>query len=176
MLLYFIRYSRHYLANVVRELSMCMDGANLAAYKEMLRVVKFVLDTRDYCLKLNPICENEGWDLVFYSNSNWAGNPETRISVTDFIIYLLGTPICWRSKVEKAVTLSISKAEYVARFKEICFIYFLLKGMIVDVEIPIVVRYKNVGGIFMAENSRSGVRTHYIDTRYHLFVNMSKMD
>jgi hypothetical protein len=55
MLLYLIEYSRPDLANVVRELSKCMDGANLAAYKEMLRVVKFVLDTEDYCLKLNPI-------------------------------------------------------------------------------------------------------------------------
>jgi hypothetical protein len=55
MLLYLIKYSRTDLANVVRELSKCMDGANLATYEEMLRVVKFVLDTKDYCLKLNPI-------------------------------------------------------------------------------------------------------------------------
>jgi hypothetical protein len=86
---------------VVRELSKCMDGANLAAYKEMLRVVKFVLDTKDYCLKLNPISENEEWDLVLYSDSDWAGYPETRISVTGFIIYLLGAPFCWRSKDRK---------------------------------------------------------------------------
>jgi hypothetical protein len=64
----------------------------------MLRVVKLVFDTKDYCLKLNPIFENEEWDLVSYSDIDWAGNPETRISVTGFIIYLLGVPICWRSK------------------------------------------------------------------------------
>jgi hypothetical protein len=44
---------------VFRELSKCMDGANLAAYKEVLRVVKFVLDKKDHCLKFNTICENE---------------------------------------------------------------------------------------------------------------------
>jgi hypothetical protein len=64
MFLYLIKYSRPDLTNLVRELSKCIDGANLAAYKEMLRVVKFVLDTKDCCLKLNPICENEEWDLV----------------------------------------------------------------------------------------------------------------
>jgi hypothetical protein len=63
MLLYLIKYSRPDVANVVRELSKFMDGANLAAYKELLSVVKFVLDTRDYCLKLNPIFENEEWYL-----------------------------------------------------------------------------------------------------------------
>jgi hypothetical protein len=59
VLLYLIQDSRPDLANVVRELSKCMDGANLGTYKEMLRVVKFVLDRKYYCLKLNPICENE---------------------------------------------------------------------------------------------------------------------
>ena len=52
MLLYLIKYLRPDLANVVRELSKCMDGASLAAYKEMQRVIKFVLDTRMHCLKL----------------------------------------------------------------------------------------------------------------------------
>jgi hypothetical protein len=37
----------------------------------------------------------------------------------------------------------------------------------VDVKLPIVVRCDDVGAIFMAENSSSGIRTCYIDTRYH---------
>jgi hypothetical protein len=76
MLLYLIKYSRPNLANKVRELNKCIDGANLAAYKEILTVVKFVLDTKDYCLKLNPVFENEEWDLVSCSNSDWSGDPE----------------------------------------------------------------------------------------------------
>jgi hypothetical protein len=139
----------------------------------MLRVMKFVLDTKDYCLKLNLICENEERNLVSYSNIDWYGNPETRISVTGFIIYLLGAPICWRSKGQRGVTLSSSEAEYFAMLEtvmEIRFIYFLLKGMGVDIKLPIVVRCNNVGAIFMAENSSSRVRTRHIDTRYHFFV------
>jgi hypothetical protein len=90
--------------------------------------------------------------------------------VTGFIIYLLGAPICWRSKGQKCVTLPSSKAEYVSMseaVKEICFIYFILKGIGVDVKLPIVVRCDNVGAVFMAENSNSGARTRHIDTRYH---------
>jgi hypothetical protein len=37
--LYLVKYLRPDLANVVRELSKCMDGASLAAYKEMQRVI-----------------------------------------------------------------------------------------------------------------------------------------
>jgi hypothetical protein len=36
-----------------------------------------------------------------------------------------------------------------------------------NVKLPIVVRCDNVGAIFMAENSSSGVCTRHVDTRYH---------
>jgi hypothetical protein len=85
-----------------------------AAYKEMLRVMKCVVDTKQYCLKMRSIEEGKDWDLVSYCESDWAGDAKIRISVTGFIIYLLGVPICWRSKGQKGVTLSSSEAEYVA--------------------------------------------------------------
>ena len=68
------------------------------------------------------------------------------------------------------MTLSSSEAEYIAiseAVKEIRFIYYLLDSIGIKVELPIVVRCDNVGAIFMAENSSSGVRTRHIDTRYH---------
>jgi hypothetical protein len=160
MLLLLIKYSRPDLANVVRVLSTCMDGASSVAYKEMSRVMKFVMDTKQYCLKMQPKDEGKEWDLVSYCDSDWAGDAETRISVTGYIIYLLGAPICWRSKGQKSVTLSTSEAKYVAipeAFKKIRFIYYLLDSIGIKVELPIVVRFDNVGAIFMAENSSSGV-------------------
>jgi hypothetical protein len=51
--------------------------------------------------------------------------------------------------------------------KEIRFIYYLLRSMFIEVKLPIIVRCDNVGAIFMAENSSSGVRTRHVDTRYH---------
>jgi hypothetical protein len=59
MLLYLIKHSRPYLANVVRELSKCMDGARIASYHETIRVIIFVLNTRDTCLKLKPNLDDE---------------------------------------------------------------------------------------------------------------------
>jgi hypothetical protein len=68
----------------------------------MLRVMKFVVDTKQYCLKMQPVDDGNYWDLVSYCDSNWAGDAETRISVTGFIIYLLGVPMVWTSKATKA--------------------------------------------------------------------------
>jgi hypothetical protein len=161
MLLYLIKYSRPDVNNAVRELSKCMDRATYGTYQEMLRVVKFVLDTNNYCLKIQPNFDSKNsWKLKIFSDSDWAGDPETRISVTGFIVYLQNVPICWRSKAQRGVTLSSSKAEYVAMseaIKEIRFVYFILKDIGIEVELPIVVKTDNVGALCMSQNSSTNV-------------------
>jgi hypothetical protein len=53
-LLQFVKHSCPDIANPARKLGKCMDKATEAAHKEMLHVVKFVLDTRDFGLLLSP--------------------------------------------------------------------------------------------------------------------------
>ena len=45
MLLYLVKHFRPNIANMTRELSKANNGANLAAYKELLRVIKYVVKT-----------------------------------------------------------------------------------------------------------------------------------
>ena len=52
MLLYLVKYSRPDIANPVRELSKVLDGSTDASFKEMLRVIKYVLDTKNMGLKI----------------------------------------------------------------------------------------------------------------------------
>ena len=53
-LLYLIKHSRPDISNIVRELAKCMGGASEAAMKELLRVVKFVIDNRNFGLRIEP--------------------------------------------------------------------------------------------------------------------------
>jgi hypothetical protein len=162
MLLYLTKYYQTDLCNVVRELAKCMDKATKGTYLEMLRVVKFVIDTKNFCLQIKPKFKGENWILRVFCDSDWAGDSEKRISVTGFILYLMNVPVCWRSKSQKGVTLSSTEAEYVAmseEVKEVKFIYYLLRDIGIEVKLPIIVKTDNVGATFMAQNSSSGVRT-----------------
>ena len=171
MLLYLTKYSRPDICNIVRELSKCMDLASWGSYQELLCVIKFVDDTKSFGLKVQPKIDDDlGWNLKIFCDSDWAGDPETRISVTGFVIYLLDVPVCWRSKSQKGVTLSSTEAEYVAiseAVKEVKFVYYLLCDFHIKVKLPIVVKTDNIGAIFMSENASTGVRTRHVDTRYH---------
>jgi hypothetical protein len=58
----------------MNELSKSIDGARIVACKEMLRVVKFVLDTKLYCLEIQPKDDSKECTLVSYYDSDWAGD------------------------------------------------------------------------------------------------------
>jgi len=68
MLLYLLKYSCPCLANPLRKLSKALDGASQGTFKELKRVIKFVLDTTEYGLKIQPEPEQEGklWRLTFF--------------------------------------------------------------------------------------------------------------
>ena len=171
MLLYLIKHSRPDIANSVRELTKLMDKPTPAAYKEMKRCIKFILDTSELGLKIcpTPLEEGKNWNIVTYTDSDWAGDKDTRLSISGFIIFVMGVPIAWRSKQMKGVTLSSSEAECVSlseAAKEIKFIYQIMTSMGLQVKTPITVRVDNVGAIFMSGNMSTSPRTRHVDIRY----------
>ena len=148
-----------------------MTGETEAAYKELMRVIKFVLDTKTYGLKLEPILqEDEMWTITVYTDSDWAGDKDNRVSVTGFIVFLLGVAVLWRSRQQRGVSLSSSEAEYYAlseAAKEIKFVVQILMSMGIPVQLPVIIRVDNMGAIFMSENVSATARTRHVDTRYH---------
>ena len=55
MLLYLVKHSHLNLANMSRELSKVNNGSNPATYKELLHVIKYVLDTNNLGLKIESM-------------------------------------------------------------------------------------------------------------------------
>jgi hypothetical protein len=147
------QHSRPDISNVVRELTKCLDGATPEAFREMLRVIKYVIDTSTLGFKIEPkSLDNQLlWNIVLYSDSDWAGDKDNRRSVSGFIMFLCGVPLVWRSKQQKSVALSSSEAEFVAAseaVKEIIFVLQLLESMSIQVKTPVVVCVDNMGAIF----------------------------
>ena len=169
MLLYLIKHSRPDLANAIRELTKVLDGATTAHYKAMLRVIRYVFDTERYGLLLNPNGKTPV-EVIAYSDSEYGGDRDTRISVYGYKIYLNGALISWKSKSGKSVTLSSTEAEYFAcseATKEVMFVKNILETMGIDMKVPAVVKMDNTGAIFLANNHTSGQRTKHIDIRVH---------
>jgi hypothetical protein len=52
--------------------------------------------------------------IVAYSDSDWAGCPDSRRSLSGYVIILNGGPVQWKSKVQSIVAQSSTEAEYIA--------------------------------------------------------------
>jgi hypothetical protein len=171
MLLYLIKHSRPDISNSVRELAKVMDGATKYHMKKLYRTIKYVVDTKNFGLFMKPTTgSNEQFIIKGICDSDFAGDKDTRISVTGYVVYVNGVLISWKSRGQKGVTLSSTEAEYVALSElctEIVFIKMLIESMGISVELPIHIYIDNVGAMFLANNSTTGQRTKHIDTRYH---------
>jgi hypothetical protein len=97
MLLYLVKHSRPDISNSVREFSKVADGATEVHFKELLRTVKYVIDTEHLGLLLQPEMNEDGFYLEGISESEYAGDPDTRISVYGYVLYFCGAPIAWKT-------------------------------------------------------------------------------
>ena len=75
MFLYLVKHSCSNLPNATRELSKANHDANPAAYKQLLCVIKNVLDKKNLELKIDPMeNSNKPWEILCFSNSDYTGD------------------------------------------------------------------------------------------------------
>jgi hypothetical protein len=128
--------------------------------------MKIVLNTKMNCLLLQPKYESEKRGLVLYCDSNWAGDPESRIPSIS-----LESQSVEDVRFRKELYCQVVKTSMWLRWKrsKIRFIIHLLRTIFIEVRLPIIWRCDNVGVIFIVEKSCSEASTRQIDTRYHFF-------
>jgi hypothetical protein len=73
------------------------------------RVLRYLKRTKTITIKYN----GSEKDIHGYTDSDWAGNKETRKSIGG-CIFLLGGPIHWQAKTQSVVALSTLEAEFIA--------------------------------------------------------------
>ena len=123
-MLYLTRHSRPDITNAVRELSKSMDGASKLQLRELRRVEKLVLDTKDLGFCIVPTMSDGILCLGALSDSDFANDKETKIHVYGYIVFFCGVPFAWKSKSMKSVVLSTTEG-----VKEIMFLCQLLRRL-----------------------------------------------
>ena len=96
ILFYLTKHLHLNLANTTRELSKSNNGANPATFMEYLCLIKYVMDTKNLCIKIKPTGNsNEPKDIVCFCNSNYEEDPVSRRSISRLILCMLGVSASW---------------------------------------------------------------------------------
>jgi hypothetical protein len=148
----------------------------------MERVMNFCVCYKDNGWTLKPtgiwkeIDEENEVNIIGVSDSDYSKDIETRRSVTGYIVFLNEAPVAANSKMQEAVTLSVTEAELVAAthcYQEMLYVKKVLESIKISVKMPMILRMDNKGAKDLINNWSFGGRTRHIDVRY-LFLREAK--
>lgn len=171
-LLYAAVVTRPDISNAVRCVSRYMNNPgpkHWAAVKRILRYLKgtshyqLVYDFSDSSLDLNNI-------ITGYSDSDHAGDLDSRRSTTGFVFQLGSSAISWCSRLQPTVALSSTEAEYMAlteAINEAIHLRHIFNDLQLPQSGPTVIFEDNQGALKLACNPMHHRKTKHIDVRYH---------
>jgi len=124
--------------------------------------------TKDYKLIYK---RSDHLEAVKYSDSDFAGCPNSKKSTSGYVFLLAEGAISWRSVKQSLVATSTTEAEFVSCFEAISQAIwlrsFILGLQIVDsISKSLKIYCDNSAAVFLAKNNKSGSRSRYIDIKY----------
>jgi hypothetical protein len=165
-LLYIMLGTRPDIAYAVTKLSQCAANPSQEHLDKARYILRYLAGTADYALVFDG-ASNKG--LIAYTDSDYAGDPIKRRSITGYFFKLANGIISWQSRAQKTIALSSTEAEYMALSdcsRQAVWIKNIQTELgFKDSITPICA--DNEGGIFIANNPVQERRTKHIDVKYH---------
>ena len=100
------------IAYAVGVVSRYLNKHTQEQWNAVKRIVKYLIGTENYGIKYNRAHKSN--PLTGYSDSDYAGDLQTRRSTSGYIFQVCGAPVSWTSKRQSSVSLSTTEAEYTA--------------------------------------------------------------
>ena len=111
--------------------------------------------------------------MTGFTDSDWAGDHETRRSTSGYVFNIGSGAISWSSKRQSSTALSSCEAEYIGQTqatKEAIWLRRLLAELqAAEGHAPVttIIYGDNQGAIALARNPQFHARTKHIDTQHH---------
>ena len=169
-LLYLATVSRPDIAFAVSFASRYIEkplSCHFVLVKRILRYLRGSLDLHfEYRCKQN-------FELNCYSDSDFAGDIDSRRSTSGFVVCFGRSTISWCSQKQKIVALSTTEAEYIAAceaIKQVVWYKQLLEDFGYNIKYNLFL--DNQSSIRIIKNPEFHKRTKHIDVRYHYIRDM----
>src|SRR5664279_998331 len=130
------------------------------------RILRYLVDTPNFGLWY-PV--GTSFDLVGYSDSDWAGDRVDRKSTSGACQFLGRSLVCWSSKKQNCIATSTTEAEYISAASCCAQLLWMRKslrdfGVNID-KVPLLC--DNESAIKIAHNPVLHGKTKHIEIRYH---------
>ena len=166
---YLATWTRPDLQFCTNELSKHMSNPGIKHWHAAKRVLRYLKGTSSLGLTYSRGLPNPN-RLIAYADADWATCPETRRSISAFVVLLNGAAIAWKSKKQGAVATSSSEAEFVSASKaadELVWQRRLMTDLGFPQPGPTPLYEDNRACRLLSENPVHRERSKHIDFRVH---------
>lgn len=131
------------------------------------RTLRYLKDT----VNLGLFFKNKGNINVLnvYTDSDYAGDKETRKSTTGYVCFLNDGSVSWCSRRQPIVALSSTEAEFIAAaeaLKEVIYLKNVIEEL-TEITLTVNLFVDNTSAIMLIKNGKMNTRSKHIDTRFH---------
>jgi hypothetical protein len=185
-LMYAALGTRPNIAFAVTHLSQFMQNPGRPHWEAVKRVLHYLKGTIDHQLVIG----NRGYftwaspdlqgcnGLEGFADAD-GSTQEHRCAISGYVFTIDGTAVSWSSKKQPIVTLSTTKAEYVAAThaaKEALWIRMFISEIARPLTRPVTLYCDNQSAIAVSKNDRYHSRTKHIDICYHFIRDIAQRD
>lgn len=127
--LVYLANTRPELCYAIHLLSQFMKAPREDHWHAAIRVVKFLKGCPGQGILLSS---NPDLEVSLYVDADWSNCRTSRRSLSAYVVFLGGSPVCWKTKKQKTVSLSSAEAEYRAMgsaTKEAKWVINISKGL-----------------------------------------------
>lgn len=167
-LLFIAQATRPDIAFAVNVASRFNNSHTIVEWKFVKRIMRYLKFTQNKRLSFTF---RSNYDVIAYSDSDYATNKIDRKSTTGYIVMLAGAAINWRSTKQKIITLSSTEAELVAMTAAMQdLIYF--KNLMCELKYfcKFYLKVDNTSAINIAKSNIFSDRTKHIDIRFKFIL------
>ena len=165
--LMYLTHTRPDISYAVGVVSRHMQNPTKHHFGTAKRILNYIAGTADYGVWYGS---SKNFNLIGYSDSDWAGCTEDRKSTSGHLFTLGTSAVSWSSKKQATVALSTSEAEYSAvssAATQAVWLRRILASFEQEQQQPTVIFCDNQSAIAMTENPAFHGRTKHIDIRVH---------
>ncbi|XP_070014794.1 secreted RxLR effector protein 161-like [Nicotiana sylvestris] len=165
--LLYLTITRPDLCFVVQVLSQFMQNPKQSHLNAAMRIIRYIKGSQGLGIFLK---KGETHTLTAYYDSDWAACPNTRRSITGYVVKLGNSLLSWKSKKQQTVSRSSAEAEYrsmAAVVAEIIWVTGLLEELGVKVQKPVHLHCDSKAAIRIAANHIFHERTKHIEIDCH---------
>lgn len=168
-LLYLSTVTRPDIAQAVGVLSRYMAAPTQEHWQLGMHLLRYLSSTRTSGITYTGTDFTNGCTAIGYTDSDFAGDLDTRRSTTGYVFTMNGGCISWSSRLQPTVAVSTTEAEYMAAgsgVKEALWLRNLHSDMGMTVK-TVTIYTDNQASLAMLKNPVSSVRTKHIDVLHH---------